>query len=390
MLRTLVRSAFLLAAGATSLHAGDGSAGSRWGASYFPNVPLTTHDGRSVHFFDDLVKDKVVVINFIYTSCADACPLETAKLAEVQEVLGDRLGKDVFFCSISIDPERDTPEVLAEYAARFGARPGWTFATGKNEDIREVRRKLGMIGRDESELSEHTLSLLLGNQATGQWMKRSPYESPQLLAMQLGTWLHNWKAAPESGRDYAKAPALRTITKGETLFRTRCSACHVLGVDDGITRQGPPLFGVMERRERAWLARWIAEPDVMLREKDPLAMELFQAGRGVAMPNLRLRPDEVEAILDYMTAEDARLVELAERLAPRTVHVASCCEKEALEMVADGPTHAEHPAPAPALATPAAPAPARGPSVPTAGAGLLACALALLGLGFLAAVTGRS
>ena len=378
MLRTLARSAFLLLACAARLHAGDGSAASRWGADYFPNVTLTTHEGRTVHFFDDLVKDKVVVINFIYTSCADACPLETAKLAEVQELLGERLGHDVFFCSISIDPERDTPEVLAEYAARFGARAGWTFATGAKDDIREVRRKLGMIGRDEFELSEHTMSLLMGNQATGQWMKRSPYETPQLLAMQLGNWLHNWKAAPPPGRDYANAPALRSISKGETLYRTRCATCHLLGVEDGITRQGPPLGGVLQRRERAWLTRWITEPDVMLREQDPLAMELFRASRGVVMPNLRLRPDEVQAVLDFMAAEDLRLGEAAVQApAPRGA-VASCCEKEALEVLADEPLAAPIPAPLDPR-----------PSGPGAGAGLLACALALLGLGFLAAASGR-
>jgi len=375
MLRTLARPLLTLLAVATPLHAGDGSAASRWGADYFPNVPLQTHDGRTVRFFDDLVKDKVVVVNFIYTSCADACPLETAKLAEVQELLGERLGHDVFFCSLSIDPERDTPAVLAEYAARFGARPGWTFATGAKEDIREVRRKLGMIGRDEFELSDHTLSFLMGNQATGQWMKRSPYETPQLIAMQLGTWLHNWKAAPAPGRDYASAPALRSISKGETLYRTRCATCHLLGTDDGLTRQGPPLAGVLQRRERAWLTRWIAEPDAMLREKDPLALELFQASRGVVMPNLRLRADEVEAVLEYMAAEDQRLAEASAAPQPAG-HVASCCEKEALEVLEEAPA-------------PTRPATRPLPAHPTPGAGLLACAMALLGLGFLAALSAR-
>ena len=87
-----------------------------WGAEYFPNVPLITHEGRTVRFFDDLIRDKVVVISFIYTHCPDACPLETAKLAEVASLLGERIGKDVFFYSISIDPKRDTPEVLREYS----------------------------------------------------------------------------------------------------------------------------------------------------------------------------------------------------------------------------------------------------------------------------------
>jgi protein SCO1/2 len=360
----LFRAAVLLTLSATlaSAQARDGRASSRWGADYFPNVPLVAHDGREVRFFDDLVADKTVVISFIYTSCADACPLETAKLTEVQELLADRLGRDVFFYSISIDPERDTPAVLADYATRFGVGPGWLFLTGAKEDIRLLRQKLGMIGRDEVEFSEHTLSLLIGNQSTGQWMKRSPFESPHLLAAQIGTWLTNWKAAPERGRDYANAPELRSISRGESLYRTRCSACHLLGPDDGIARQGPPLLGVTRQRDGAWLARWIAEPDVMLREKDPLALELFAAYRNISMPNLRLAPGEVEAVLEYMRAEDERL-----GLPPpvRAAEPPSCCEKESIGLVGDAPTER------PQAAVP-----------PTASAqkshGLLACGLALL------------
>jgi protein SCO1 len=71
--------------------------GSPWGANYFPNVPLVTQDGKTVHFYADLLKGKMVVINFIYTKCRDSCPMETAKLAQVQRLLGDRVGRDVFF-----------------------------------------------------------------------------------------------------------------------------------------------------------------------------------------------------------------------------------------------------------------------------------------------------
>jgi protein SCO1/2 len=80
-----------------------------------------------VRFFDDLIKDKVVMINIIYTSCPDVCPLETARLREVQKNLGDRVGKDVFMYSITVDPQRDTPEVLRKYAEKFDAGPGGLF-----------------------------------------------------------------------------------------------------------------------------------------------------------------------------------------------------------------------------------------------------------------------
>ena len=81
----------------------------RWGKDYVPNVPVVTQDGKTLNFYDDLIKDKIVVFSFIYTSCKDICPLATARLAEVQDKLGDRIGRDIFFYSISIDPEHDTP-----------------------------------------------------------------------------------------------------------------------------------------------------------------------------------------------------------------------------------------------------------------------------------------
>ena len=96
----------------------------RWGAEYFPNVPLITQDGKKVRFYDDLLKGKAVVINAIYTHCTDRCPLSTARLAQVQRLLGDRVGNEIFFYSLSIDPERDTPEVLKAYAEKFHVGPG--------------------------------------------------------------------------------------------------------------------------------------------------------------------------------------------------------------------------------------------------------------------------
>ena len=110
-------------------------------------------------------------------------------------------------------------------------------------------------------------------------MKSSPFENPYILATQIGSWLHNWKMPPKGRRDYAEAPEVRNISKGERLFRTRCSACHTIGVKDVAAAEkaalGPDLLGVTQKRDRAWLIRWMAEPDKMLAEKDPLAMALL-------------------------------------------------------------------------------------------------------------------
>ena len=105
-------------------------AGLALGQGYFPNANVVTQDGKTLHFYDDLIKEKVFVISFIYTSCRDICPLATSRLAELQEKLGDSMGRDIFFYSISIDPENDTPSRLKQYADTFGAGPGWLFLTG--------------------------------------------------------------------------------------------------------------------------------------------------------------------------------------------------------------------------------------------------------------------
>src|SRR6266851_9194227 len=133
----------VFAAAVVFLSVGFASAANRWGADYFPNVPLTTQDGTSVRLYDDLLKGKAVAINLMYTSCKDECPLETARLAQLQRLLHDRVGKDLFLYSISIDPRHDTPEVLKEYADKFGVGPGWLFITGRLDDIQLIARKLG-------------------------------------------------------------------------------------------------------------------------------------------------------------------------------------------------------------------------------------------------------
>jgi protein SCO1 len=163
---------------------------SHWGANYFPNVPLTTQDGTRVHFYEDLIKNKIVAIDLIYTHCQDACPLETARLAQVQKMLGDRVGKDIFFYSISIDPERDTPAELKAYAEKFHAGPGWTFLTGKKSDIDLISQKLGLYSDPKESRDGHTASLLLGNEPAGQWIRNSALDNPRFHSVLIGDWLN--------------------------------------------------------------------------------------------------------------------------------------------------------------------------------------------------------
>ena len=310
--------ALLLFIGTTLVFSGGpaaaaGDAGSIWGANYFPNVPLVTHEGKSVRFFDDLIKDKVVVINFIFTRCPDVCPLETARLREVQEILGDRVGRDVFMYSISIDPEHDTPEVLRRYAEKFEVGPGWWFLTGKEADITMLRRKLGLYSEEKGgeKLEAHSVSSIVGNQRTGRWMKMSPFVNSHVMATQIGSWLHNYKTPGRKEQDYANAPKVRNISKGESLFRNRCAACHTIGGGEIVRKSGkrnfgPDLAGVTKKRDRAWLTRYIAMPDKMVAEKDPLALELLAQYDNVSMPNLRLNAAEIQALLTHIEEESNR------------------------------------------------------------------------------------
>jgi protein SCO1 len=275
-------------------------AGNRWGANYFPNVTLTTQDGTKVHFYDDLIKGKIVVIDLIYTQCVDSCPLETARLVQVQKMLGDRVGKDIFFYSISIDPTHDTPQVLKEYAEKYHVGPGWTFLTGKKEDIDLVSKKLGLYSDpDPNDRDGHQPAVLLGNEPMGQWMRNSATDNAKFLSLIIGNWLNNFKDAKQidASANYDKAPAIDVSDRGRYLFATHCAACHTIG--HGV-KIGPDLQGVANVRDSAWLARFISTPDKMLAEKDPIATELFEKYKRVIMPNLRLEPEDLGALMNFL------------------------------------------------------------------------------------------
>lgn len=283
--------------------------GSPWGQDYFPNIALTDQDGKKLKFYDDLIKDKVVAINFMYTHCGDSCPAETASLKRVQALLGDRVGKEIFFYSISIDPDHDTPKVLKDYAERFRVDPGWRFLTGAKADTQLLRKKLGLYREDVAELklNDHNVSFILGNESTGQWMKKTPFDEPQSLARLLGYTLSKNKSAYKSNSvSYSKAQKLPTLSKAEDIYKFRCSSCHSLGVEDGL---GPGLQGVTKKRERAWLSRWLKEPDKMLAEKDPIAMELYERYQKIVMPNLRLSDSDVNALIEYLEMTSQTKVE---------------------------------------------------------------------------------
>jgi protein SCO1 len=276
---------------------------SPWGGDYFPNVVLTDQDGKKHRFYDDLIKDKVVAINFIYTQCGDSCPLETANLKRVYNQLGDRVGKDIFFYSISIDGKRDNVKSLKTYSERFKTGPGWLFLTGKQKDTILIRKKLGMYDSEgEKKLSDHKTSFVVGNESTGQWIKKTPYDDPSVLAYTLSYSLPKQKILPAGMQvDHAKSTEIPNYSKVGELFHSRCASCHSLGNEDGI---GPGLAGVTQRRDKTWLARWLKEPKKMLTEKDPIATEMFNRYNKILMPDIKLSDSDVNGLIDFLQSQN--------------------------------------------------------------------------------------
>ncbi len=115
------------------------------GVAWFTDVEVTAQDGRSYKFYDDLLRGKIVLVNFFFTRCDATCPLVMENLAAVQELLGPRIGRDIFMYSITLQPEIDTPELLAAYARTYDAGPGWLLLTGRSNDIELLRHRLGFV-----------------------------------------------------------------------------------------------------------------------------------------------------------------------------------------------------------------------------------------------------
>ena len=110
---------------------------------YFTDVELINQDGKKVHFYSDVLKGKTVIVNAFFTSCTSVCPPMNRNMEKIQEALGDRVGRDVFLVSMTVDPETDTPARMKEYAKKFHAGSGWIFLTGKKENLDWALYKLG-------------------------------------------------------------------------------------------------------------------------------------------------------------------------------------------------------------------------------------------------------
>jgi protein SCO1 len=291
--------ALLAAATLSSAAAGEAS---RWGKGYVPNHPVEAQDGQSFNFYDDLIQDRIAVISFIYTSCSEICPVATARLAQLQEKLGEHMGRDVFFYSITVDPETDTPARMQTYAKTFGAGPGWLFLTGKPEHINEIRYRLGERSRF---LGEHRNDLLLSNGFAGQWQRDSAMGDLDRLILTLQSLNPAaFGSAPLAGTPHQQLEAIElTGPPGETLYLKACAGCHSIGEGN---RVGPDLAGVTQRRQPEWLINFIANPAKVRASKDPIALELAARFPTVRMPSIGVSAREAADLVAYIEARQAR------------------------------------------------------------------------------------
>ena len=254
---------------------------------------------------DDLIKDKIVVVMFIFTHCTDICPITTARMTQIEDKLGDALGRDIFIISMTVDPENDTPERLKAYSKAFSTGPGWTFVTGKPADIRAINSKLGERSKV---LSEHRNEIVLGNDVTGEWQRDNAMGDLERVTTSIREMDPKYR---DEVRQVRANPGMNTglamgTQPGQAMYKKICAPCHTIGVGD---RVGPDLRGVTERRDPAWLARYIRNPSAVLAGNDPVAVGLAEKFAPIRMPNLRLSEQDAADLISFLRQENAKLAD---------------------------------------------------------------------------------
>jgi protein SCO1 len=174
------------------------SARTRLQQQHLPNVPLITHEGKEVLFYDDLVKDKIVTLNFFYSGCTDICPLVTANLAAAQTLLGDQVGRDIFMYSFTLNSDWDDVDAIKHYRDSFKAGPGWTFLTGKPEHLEQLRKAIGFRLPDpvkDQDKEQHIGNIRYGNEPRMLWAACPGMAHPSYIAETL-----TWMIRPDTSR----------------------------------------------------------------------------------------------------------------------------------------------------------------------------------------------
>jgi len=165
---------------------------------HFPDIPLITHEGKQVRFYNDLIKDKIVSLNFFFSRCDEICPLVMANLTKVQKLLGSQVGRDIFMYSFTLKPEEDTLDVLRHHRKLYRAGPGWTFLTAKPDDMEKVRKAIGFTYPEpaiDKDKTQHIGNIRYGNEPLMLWSACPGMAHAKWIAETL-----EWAIHPETNR----------------------------------------------------------------------------------------------------------------------------------------------------------------------------------------------
>jgi protein SCO1 len=166
---------------------------------HLPNVPLLTHEGKRVMFYDDLVRNKAVSLNFFFAKCDEICPLVMANLVKVQKLLGADVGTKIFMYSFTLKPEEDDVEAIRHYRHMMNAKPGWTFLTGKPEDMETIRRGIGFTYPDpaiDKDKTQHIGNVRYGNEPLMLWGACPGMAHPRFVAESISWMIHLDRPGP--------------------------------------------------------------------------------------------------------------------------------------------------------------------------------------------------
>ena len=190
------------------------------GAAPPSDVALTDETGRAVHFYADIAKDKTVAVNFIFTSCSTICQPMSGTFAKAETLLGKRNARLV---SISIDPETDTPQKLAEWKKRFRGGASWTLLTGPQEEVDKLRKSLGVFTPDRI---NHTPMVVVFNEPSGKTTRVNGLTSAQAIIDAIDSVT---PSAEDRGRAMYMNGPQSDITIGDNTMSSvamACAGCH--------------------------------------------------------------------------------------------------------------------------------------------------------------------
>jgi protein SCO1/2 len=166
------------------------------GASRYTNAVLRTQNNEAVKFYDDLIRGKQCVVNFMYAECHGSCPAVTQTLKTIYRTMKDRMGKDLFFYSITIKPEQDNPTALKHYAVKRNADlPGWYFLTGDPYDLKTIRYRLFNMDHPglDGDTALHSGYLRIINDARNSWGMAQAFASNKNILKRIA-----WQDMPKT------------------------------------------------------------------------------------------------------------------------------------------------------------------------------------------------